>query len=124
MVVAVATAVTVAIVVTVTDTVVMVATAEGMFTSRDVGSLVCRKRRPLPASEHILSHQTLQANSWFSRSNGYSNGGGGGYGGGGYGGGGGFGGGGGDRMSALGAGLQKQDWGKSLSSCKPRFASH
>ncbi|KAH8178678.1 DEAD/DEAH box helicase domain-containing protein [Sarocladium implicatum] len=47
------------------------------------------------------------------RSNGYSNGGGGygggGYGGGGYGGGG-YGGGGGDRMSALGAGLQKQDW--------------
>jgi len=41
-------------------------------------------------------------------SNGYSGGGGGGYGGGG--GGGGYGGGGGDRMSALGAGLQKQDW--------------
>jgi hypothetical protein len=53
-------------------------------------------------------------------SNGYSNGHGGGYGGGGYGGGygggrgGGFGGGaGGDRMSNLGAGLKKQDWGKS-----------
>lgn len=38
--------------------------------------------------------------------------GGGGYGGGG-GGGGGYGGGGGDRMSNLGAGLQKQNWGKS-----------
>ncbi|TQV91859.1 hypothetical protein V2A60_006034 [Cordyceps javanica] len=51
------------------------------------------------------------------RSNGYSNGGSNGYGGGGYGGGsgggygGGYGGGGGgDRMSALGAGLRKQDW--------------
>lgn len=38
---------------------------------------------------------------------------GGGYGGGGGGFGGGYGGGGGDRMSHLGAGLQKQDWGKS-----------
>lgn len=50
-------------------------------------------------------------------SNGYSNGGGGSYGGGSYGGGyGGRGGGGagaGDRMSNLGAGLKKQDWGKS-----------
>lgn len=45
-----------------------------------------------------------------SRSNGFSNGGGYGGGGGGYGGGGGFGGG--DKMSALGAGLQKQEWGK------------
>lgn len=45
------------------------------------------------------------------RSNGYSNGNGYGGGGGGYGGGGGgYGGGGGDRMSALGAGLQKQEW--------------
>ncbi|KAK3313772.1 ATP-dependent RNA helicase dbp-2 [Apodospora peruviana] len=43
-------------------------------------------------------------------SNGYSGGGGYGGGGGGYGGGGSFGGGGGDRMSNLGAGLQKQDW--------------
>lgn len=49
-----------------------------------------------------------------SRSNGFSGGNANGYsGGGGYGGGGGgFGGGGGDRMSNLGAGLQKQDWGK------------
>ncbi|KAH6841162.1 P-loop containing nucleoside triphosphate hydrolase protein [Chaetomium sp. MPI-CAGE-AT-0009] len=52
----------------------------------------------------------------YSGSNGYSGGGGGGYGGGGYGGGGGgyggggYGGGGGDRMSNLGAGLQKQTW--------------
>lgn len=58
---------------------------------------------------------------FLSGSNGYSNGGGGGggYGGGGYGGGGGGGGyggggggGGGDRMSNLGAGLQKQAWGR------------
>lgn len=59
------------------------------------------------------------ANISCSGSNGYSGGGsgygggGGGYGGGGYGGGGGgYGGGGGDRMNNLGAGLQKQQWGK------------
>lgn len=47
---------------------------------------------------------------------------GGGYGGGGGGYGGGYGGGGGDRMSHLGAGLQKQDWGKSsLSMVSPYF---
>lgn len=42
----------------------------------------------------------------------YGGGRGGGYGGGGYGGGG-YGGGGGDRMSALGSGLQTQEWGMS-----------
>ena len=53
----------------------------------------------------------------YSNGNGYSNGGG--YGGGGYGGSGGYGGGyggrgggGGDRMSNLGSGLKKQDWGE------------
>jgi hypothetical protein len=45
------------------------------------------------------------ANHFHSRSNGFSNGGG--YGGGGFGGGG-------DRMNNLGAGLQQQDWGKTL----------
>lgn len=49
----------------------------------------------------------LEADLLFSGSRG-------GYGGGGYGGGGGGFGGGGDRMSNLGAGLQKQSWGKSL----------
>ena len=54
-----------------------------------------------------------------SDSNGYTNGGGYGGGGGGYGGGG-YGGGGGDRMSNLGAGLQKQNWGKTMNAVVSR----
>jgi hypothetical protein len=53
----------------------------------------------------------------YSGSNGHSNGHGGGYGGGGYGGGGG------DRMSNLGAGLQKQNWGLYHSMPRP-VANH
>lgn len=109
--VAVVMAVIAAIVVTVTAMAV-VAMAEGMCSHRG-GECDCRC---LQASRHLAPfnfHQDLITNSFQRRSNGggYGGGGGGGYGGGGYGGGGG-----GDRMSALGAGLQKQEWGKLLSS--------
>ncbi|KAH8848229.1 ATP-dependent RNA helicase dbp2, variant 2 [Pyricularia oryzae] len=60
------------------------------------------------------------SNGHGSHGGGYGGGGGGGYGGGGYGGGGGFGGGG-DRMSNLGAGLQKQDWDINA---LPKFEKH
>ncbi|KAL3488728.1 hypothetical protein BJX62DRAFT_227157 [Aspergillus germanicus] len=56
---------------------------------------------------------------------GYGGGGGGGYGGGGYGrGGGAAGGAGGDRMSNLGAGLKKQDWGKSIVNAQVQYDAH
>ena len=70
----------------------------------------------LLSNSHILTFPDFSSrggDNGYSNGNGYTNGGsyGGGYGGG-YGGRGGGGGGGGDRMSNLGSGLKKQDWGE------------
>ncbi|KAK5653152.1 hypothetical protein OQA88_9251 [Cercophora sp. LCS_1] len=67
---------------------------------------------------HSNGYSNGGSNGYGGSGGGYGNGGGGGYGGGGYGGGGG---GGGDRMSNLGAGLQKQNWDLSA---LPKFEKH
>lgn len=72
-------------------------------------------KRHSPSSTLVWTSLTKHYSRGNDNTNGFNGGGGGGYGGGGYGGGGGgFGGGGGDRMNNLGAGLQTQQWGKSL----------